>query len=76
MATKLVPTKLTRNAATKNHFFSLPLAPVCLIPHHREEASVQAEECASRALSSASRAAEATDLRLRAMSDKLEAKTV
>eukprot|EP00752_Nemacystus_decipiens_P003626 g3342.t2 len=42
----------------------------------REEASVQAEECASRALSSASRATEAVNLRVRALGEKLEATTV
>lgn len=54
---------------------SPPLPP----PHphqYREEASVQAEECASRALSSASRAAEAMDLRVRTISDRLETATV
>lgn len=42
----------------------------------REEALVEAEECASRALSSTSRAVEATDLRLRAISERLDTATV
>lgn len=41
-----------------------------------EEASVQAEECASRALASSSEDMEALDLRVRAMSDRLEMATV